>query len=603
MASRVPGSRLVGIGVLTGALLAASIPAPAAATTPSIAQQAYAKASNTGAGDEFGYSVAVSGNTMVVGAAFEASSATGVNGNQSDNGAANSGAAYVFVRTGTTWTQQAYLKASNSGADDRFGAAVAVSGDTIVVSAPEESSAATGVDGDQASNAAPQSGAVYVFVRNGSTWTQQAYLKASNAEAHDWFGIAVAVSGSTIVVGASSEASAATGVNGDGSSNAAPNSGAAYVFTSTAGVWSQQAYLKASNTESTDLFGTAVGISGDTLIVGAPSEASAATGVNGNQASNTVPGAGAAYVFARSGALWTEQAYLKASNTGVDDNFGTAVGVSGTTAVVGAPFESSAAVGVNGDQSSNAATAAGAAYVFTSTAGAWSQQAYLKASNTDAGDWFGDAVAASGDSVVIGAPIEASEATGVNGVQGNNKAYDAGAAYLFARSGGAWTQQAYLKASNTEYGDNFGAAVAASGDTIVAGADGEGSAATGINGNQADNSAAGAGAVYAFYRSPLGTRTTLSSLSTVKAGTTLKLSGTVAPAGPGTVSISRYHYASGAWRLAGRTSAKVLAGRYSALIKLSTRGKWRFYAAYSGGAGGGATYLPSRSVVKSVSVR
>jgi hypothetical protein len=200
-------------------------------TIDPIAQQAYLKASNTGAGDEFGDSVAVSGDTVVVGAWGEDSSATGVNGDQADNSASNSGAAYVFVRSGGVWSQQAYLKASNTGAGDFFGWSVAVSGDTVVVGAQYEDSSATGVNGNQADNSALDSGAAYVFVRSGGVWSQQAYLKASNTGAGDEFGRSVAISGDTVVVGAPSEDSSAVGVNGNQADNSAADAGAAYVFT------------------------------------------------------------------------------------------------------------------------------------------------------------------------------------------------------------------------------------------------------------------------------------------------------------------------------------------------------------------------------------
>src|SRR5690349_10179961 len=127
----------------------------AGASASSLAQQAYVKASNSGAGDQFGWSVAVSGDTLVVGAFAEDSSATGVNGAQGNDAAPDAGAAYVFVRNGASWTQQAYLKASNTGAGDDFGVAVAISGDTIVVGASGEASGATGVNGNQADNGAP----------------------------------------------------------------------------------------------------------------------------------------------------------------------------------------------------------------------------------------------------------------------------------------------------------------------------------------------------------------------------------------------------------------------------------------------------------------
>ena len=189
------------------------------------------KASNTEEFDQFGTSVAVSGDTVVVGAVREASNATGVNGNQSDNSAPLAGAAYVFVRDGTTWSQQAYLKASNTDADDFFGFSVAVSADTVVVGALLEDSNATGVNGNQSDNSAFSAGAAYVFVRNGTTWSQQAYLKASNTDANDFFGISVAVSADTVVVGARREDSNATGINGNQSNDSAEDAGATYVFT------------------------------------------------------------------------------------------------------------------------------------------------------------------------------------------------------------------------------------------------------------------------------------------------------------------------------------------------------------------------------------
>ena len=334
-------------------------------------QQAFLKASNTAADDNFGTSVAVSGDTVVVGASSEDSNATGVGGDQSNNSASDSGAAYVFVRSGVTWSQQAYLKASNTDAYDSFGMKVAVSGDTVVVGASGESSNATGVNGIQSDNSSASSGAAYVFVRSGGTWSQQAYLKASNTSIFDgtvsqldFFGSSVAVSGDTAVVGASGESSNATGVGGDQSNNSSAQSGAAYVFIRSGGTWSQQAYLKASNTDASDGFGASVTVSGDTVVVGASSEDSNATGVGGVQSNNSASGSGAAYVFIRSGGTWSQQSYLKASNTDASDGFGTSVAVSGATVVVGASGEDSGADGVGSDQSANGTAAAGAAYVF-----------------------------------------------------------------------------------------------------------------------------------------------------------------------------------------------------------------------------------------------
>ena len=288
-------------------------------TVDPLIQQAYLKASNTGAGDQFGYSVAISGDTVVVGAYTEDSNATGVNGNGGDNSAGGAGAAYVFVRSGGSWTQQAYLKASNTDAGDFFGGSVAISGDTVVVGAIYEDSNATGVNGNGEDDSAANAGAAYVFVRSGGSWTQQAYLKASNTGAVDWFGASVAISGDTVVVGATYEDSNATAVNGNEGDNSAANAGAAYVFVRSGVSWTQQAYLKASNTDAGDWFGHSVAISGDTVVVGASGEDSNATGVNGNEGDNSAAYAGAAYVFVRSGGSWTQQAYLKASNTGAGD--------------------------------------------------------------------------------------------------------------------------------------------------------------------------------------------------------------------------------------------------------------------------------------------
>ncbi len=473
-------------------------------------QEAYIKASNPGTdslgGDSFGNAIALSGNTLVVGAPLENSNATGVNGNQADNSANDAGAAYVFIRNGSTWSQQAYLKASNTGANDEFGYSVAISGDTIVVGARYEGSNATGVNGNQTNNSSNASGAAYVFTRSGSTWSQQAYLKASNTGISDFFGWSVAISGDTIVVGADNESSNSTGVNGNQTNNSASQSGATYVFTRSGSTWSQQAYLKASNTESLDGFGWSVAISGNTIVVGADGEDSNSTGVNGNQTNNSALYSGAAYVFTRSGSTWSQQAYLKASNTGGGasggDKFGYSVAISGDTLVVGADSEDSTATGVNGNQGDNSASNSGAAYVFTRSGNTWSQQAYLKASNTGASDFFGWSVTISEDTLVVGAQYEKSNATGVNGNQADNSAAFSGAAYLFTRSGGVWSQQTYLKASNTGISDSFGYSVALSEDTIVVGASGESSNATGVNGNGADNSLSRSGAAYVFYLTP-----------------------------------------------------------------------------------------------------
>jgi len=472
-------------------------------TAAGLAQTAYIKASNTGMNDFFGGGgLMLDGDTLVAGSFGESSNATGINGNQADNSAPNTGALYVFTRDASdVWSQQAYIKASNTEVADQLVSfrAAALDGDTLVAGARAEDSGATGINGDQADNSATDSGAVYVLTRDASDeWSQEAYIKASNTGASDSFGLSVALDGDTLVVGATGEDSGATGINGDQSDNSADGAGAVYVFTRDAGnVWSQQAYIKASNTEAGDVFGRSVALDGDTLVVTAL-EDSSATGINGDQSDNSADRAGAVYVFTRDASdVWSQQAYIKASNTEALDFFGSQIALDGDSIVIAAVFEDSDANGVNGDQSDNSADRSGAAYVFTRNASqVWSQQAYIKSSNSDVLDRI-EGVALDGDTLAIGAVGEASTATGINGDQSDNSAAQSGAVYVFTRdANGVWIQQAYTKASNTDASDNFGFSIALDGETLVVAGYREASNATGIGGDQSDNSVPQAGAVY-----------------------------------------------------------------------------------------------------------
>ncbi len=463
-----------------------------------IAQQAYLKASNTESSDHFGYSVAVSGDRVVVGANAERSNATGIDGDQTDNSAPLAGAVYIFERSNGIWSQRAYLKASNSQSQDTFGESVAIDGDLVVVGAHRESSDATGVNGDQQNDNAVGSGAAYVFEFVNGVWIQQAYLKPADSDAGDSFGISVAISGERIAVGAIGDDSSIPGVNSDPFDNGLSASGAVYVFGRTAGTWSQRAYLKASNPDGNDSYGRSVAISGNSVIVGAQSEDSSAAGVGGDQLDNSAEECGAAYIFAFTGGAWVQEAYLKASNSQAWDYFGSAVAISGDLAVVGAKHEGSGWPGVGGNQQNNSAPNAGAAYVFVRSSGSWSQQEYLKASNAGSYQRYGQAVAMSGNRILIGAREERSDATGINGDQDNIRGYMSGAAYLYELAAGSWKQLAYIKASNSSYPDYFGVAVGISGDLAVVGADREASNATGVNGDQTDNSALYSGAAYVF---------------------------------------------------------------------------------------------------------
>lgn len=486
------------------------------------AQEAYIKPSNTEAGDSFGTSVAVFENTIVVGAHREDSNQTTITNGataSADNSNADSGAAYVFKRTGTTWAQEAYLKPSNNDIGDRFGISVAIFEDTIAIgSNGEDSNQTTITNGATASadNSLTNSGAIYVFKRAGVTWTQEAYVKAPNVNIGDNFGFSVSIYNDTLVAGATAEDSnQITITNGTtaSSDNSVNGAGAAYVFKRTGTSWAQQAYLKPPNTDVGDNFGYSVSVFGDSIIVGAPFEASNQTTItNGTTASsnNSVTGSGAVYVFKRTGTTWAQEAYVKAPNSGSGSYFGYRVNAYNDTFIVGAPLEPSNQTTItNGATASNntSLSNAGAAYIFTVDRVAnWSQQAYVKAPNAEASDAFGSVVAISEDTVVVSATAEASnQVTITNGTtaSANNSAADAGAVYVFKRTGVNWAQQAYIKPPNMEAGDSFGISIAISGDTIAVGASAEDSNQTTItNGTtaSANNSANRSGAVYVFKR-------------------------------------------------------------------------------------------------------
>ena len=420
-------SMLALLAFVAPAAPAAAPPRGAAAEALAALEQQQLTASDPSAGQAFGLSIAVSGDTAVVGAP-----AHDVGGN------AQQGAVYVFMRSGAIWTQQQELTASDGVAEDWFGAAVALSGDTLLVGA---------------SNGARQGpGAAYVFTRFGVTWTQQQKLTASDGTDNGLFGFSVALDGDSAVVGAPAQPY-------DWVADA-PGPGAVYVFTRSAATWSLQQELAdgASGAGVWGRFGYSLALDGDTIMV---SELGRTVGENVSQ--------GAIHVYARSGITWTAQQLLVQSDGGTWDGFGgggASVALDGETALLGASHHQ---VGAN--------VAQGAVYVFTREGATWSQQQELTASDGMSQDRFGDSVALDGDAALVGAP----QRTPVENP-------GPGAAYVFKQANGDWAQDGEaLRASDPAAGDGFGLKVALCGGSALVGAYG-----------RAIDGVEGAGAAYVF---------------------------------------------------------------------------------------------------------
>ncbi len=379
-----------------GALCATLLLAPTAAGAPVLRRESQLLAPDGADADQFGAAVAADGGTVVVGAPWAS---------------ANAGVAYVFTRTAAGWALQQTLVPADAAPNTYFGRSVAISADRVVVGADSAATPTTAFGG-----------AAYVFARVGSSWSQEAKLAAADGDSPDLFGRSVAISGSTVAVGAPWDDHAAV-----------VDAGSVYVFVLQGGTtsWVLQQKLTASDPAAGDAFGSAVALEGGTVVAGAPPEDNA----NGTDA-------GSAYVFQRSGSAWTQQGKLTASVGAAGDGLGTSVALSADTAVAGSP---------------GADSGVGAAVVFTRSAGAWSQEARLAAAS--AGDFFGTAVAVSGDLALVGALLDSH--------QGGS---EAGSVFAFRRAGASWTQQARLSAPDASYSDHFGSAVALAGGSAVAGA-------------------------------------------------------------------------------------------------------------------------------------
>ncbi len=373
--------------------------------------------SDAGDVDLIGSAVALSGDTLLVGAQAD------------DENGENAGAVYVFIRTGDTWSEQAKLLAPGGEEQEWFGSSVALDGDRALV----------GAIGDDANGGF--SGAAYLFVRDGATWTLEqkllpspgwsssAGMFASGGTAGDVFGTAVALDGDRAIVGA------------DGDDDLGAGAGAVYYFFRTDGEWFQTDKLFASNGAAGEHFGRSVALEHH----GNVCEPFCSTAVVG---AATGCASGKAYVFVLTGAGWSEQTQLTPADQLCDNRFGFSVAMKGATVLVGAPK----AEGNDGDET-------GAAYVFTRTDDAWTEEAKLLALDGDEGDRFGDSVALHGDTALVGAKLDDVDAG------------PAGSAYLFTRADASWTQQAKLLASDGGSWSGLGASVALSEDTALVGAD------------------------------------------------------------------------------------------------------------------------------------
>lgn len=348
--------------------------------------------------DNFGYSVAISGNYLVVGAYQEDEDEAGM------NTLSNAGSAYIYERDGGgTWNEVQKIVASDRGAGDSFGYAVSISGDYLVVGAFAES------EDEFGGNTMAQSGSAYVFERDGGgTWNEVQKLVASDRAVGDLLGTSVSISGTYLVLTARGEDEDEAGLN------TLTGAGSAYVFERDGGgTWNEVQKIVASDRDANDIFGAYASIDGTYLMVGAYQEDEDASG------SNTLSGAGSVYVFERDGGgVWNEVQKIVPSDRADNDNFGWAVSVNGNNAIVGAYREDEDANGGNTQSS------AGSAYIFERDGGGtWNQVQKIVASDRAADDYYGSAVDASGTDFWVGAYREDEDENGANTLLGSGSAY------------------------------------------------------------------------------------------------------------------------------------------------------------------------------------
>jgi FG-GAP repeat protein len=442
-----------------------SLAGPASAASDPEFEDYYIKAPVCDAGDGFARSIAMSGNTLVVGAPFEdSSSGSGLQ----DNSALDSGAVYVLERGDMGWSHQALLKEDWFLGPQRFGTAVGVWGNWIAVASPEDHPVSSTF-----------AGSVRFYERVWSSWEPRGVKTHS-----DWD------SGSTPSTIVMEDDMVVVGSSIDGRAYSSHRSGSG---------WSAFSEIATPpGWHSTDRFGASLAISGDTLVIGAPRE-DGGLGFGAPPGNNSAVDAGAAYVYTRSGNSWLFEAYLKAPVPDAADYFGTSVAVRGDVVVVGAPREDGAWTGLTADQNDDSANNAGAAYVFRKIAGVWTGPEYIKAPFPQQEDWFGASVALGDGFLAVSSPNEDSD--GASGEVGppNDNLSGSGAVHVFDPVGLGWSFRVRLKAANAGFGDNLGGTLTTYEDTLIVGALNEASLDP-LDPN--DDSGQGAGAVYAYQLGP-----------------------------------------------------------------------------------------------------
>ncbi len=418
---------------------------------------------------------------------------------------------YVF----TGWYQEAYIKTSNS-LPWTYLESLSIHNDLLAIGSPrEESNQNIITNGPTASydTSAPESGAVFLYRRKGLNWEQEAYIKASNSQDYNHFGNSVALYEDTLAVSAPDESGNQTEItNGptSPSDNSLYGSGAVYVYRKTGDDWEQEAYIKASNAEEYDSFGKSLSLYDNTLAVGTGWESSDQTIITNGEdtpVSNDLQFSGAVYIYKRTGEIWNQEAFVKASNADEDDEFSKSISISEDTLAVTSIKESSNQTTIsNGETSSNNNDLyeSGAVYIYKRTGVTWKQEAYIKASNADEYDNFGTRVSLSGNILAVSAIYESSSQTSItNGTTSDldNSKPESGAVYVYRRTGTSWEQEAYIKSSNADEYDQFGFSLSLEGNFLAVGAIGESSnqieITNGPNSSE-DNSANFSGAVYLY---------------------------------------------------------------------------------------------------------